>query len=237
MIDGYPQPGASPNTLGQGDNAVILIDLNGSNVSNSDGLDIEGGKSAVQGLAIGSFTSGIHLESAGGDVVAGNFLGTDTTGESGENNALGVLIDNIAGNTIGGLTPAARNVVSANNEGIQINGSGATGNLIIGNYIGTDATGTNRLPNGRGLEVENFSWGNTVGGAQAGAGNLISGNNSGGIEIDSACYNNVVQGNLVGTDVTGAHRPGQLRQRGGHQRQQQHDRWHDSGLGERAVGK
>ena len=106
LIDGYSQPGASPNTLGQGDNAVILIDLNGSNVSNSDGLDIEGGNSAVQGLAIGSFASGIHLESAGGDVVAGNFLGTDTTGESGENNALGVLIDNIAGNTIGGLTPA-----------------------------------------------------------------------------------------------------------------------------------
>ncbi len=54
-----------------------------------------------------------------------------------------------------------------------------------------------------GLEFQNNSWGNTVGGAQAGAGNLISGNNSGGIEIDSACYSNVVQGNLVGTDVTG----------------------------------
>ncbi len=53
LIDGYSQPGASPNTLGQGDNAVILIELNGSNVSNSDGLDIEWGNSAVQGLAIG----------------------------------------------------------------------------------------------------------------------------------------------------------------------------------------
>ena len=33
IIDGYSQPGSSPNTLAQGDNAVILIDLNGSNVS------------------------------------------------------------------------------------------------------------------------------------------------------------------------------------------------------------
>ena len=101
------------------------------------------------------------------------------------------------------MTPAARNIVSGNNEGIQIFGSDATANLIVGNFIGTDATGTNRLSNGMGLEFQNNSWGNTVGGAQAGAGNLVSGNNGDAIKIDGGCYNNVIQGNLVGTDVTG----------------------------------
>ena len=113
-IDGYTQPGASanPNTFGQGDNAVILIDINGSSVSNSDGLDVEAGNSVIEGLAINQFSNdAIHLESAGGDVVEGNFLGTDPTGENSEGNNVGVYIDNVGANTIGGLTPAALNVI------------------------------------------------------------------------------------------------------------------------------
>ena len=205
-IDGYTQPGASPNTntLGQADNAVILIDINGSSVSNSDGLDVEAGNSVIEGLAINQFSNdAIHLESAGGDVVQGNFLGTDPTGENSKSNNVGVYIDNVGANTIGGLTPAALSVISGNNnEGITINGSNATGNLIAGNFIGTDATGTNRLPNGMGLEFQNNSWGNTVGGSMSGSGNLISGNNGDATKIDGGCYNIVIQGNLVGTDVT-----------------------------------
>ena len=207
IINGYSQPGASANTntFGQGDNAVILIDINGSSVSNSDGLDIEASNSVIEGLAINQFSNdAIHLESAGGDVVEGNFLGTDPTGENSEGNNVGVYIDNVGANTIGGLTPAALNVLSGNNsEGITINGSNATGNLIAGNYIGTDATGTNRLPNGMGLEFQNNSWGNTVGGSVSGAGNLISGNNGDATKIDGGCYNIVIQGNLIGTDAAG----------------------------------
>ena len=201
IIDGYSQPGASPNTLAQGDNAVILINLN---AGLGDGLDIDGGDSVVEGLAIGGFsTAGIQLESAGGDVIAGDFLGTDTTGENGQSNFFGMIVNNVGGNTIGGLTPDARNIISGNNEGIQITGSGTTANLIAGNYIGTDATGTNRLSNGMGLEFENDSWGNAVGGAQSGAGNLVSGNGGDAIKFDFGSYGNVVQGNLVGTNVTG----------------------------------
>ncbi len=59
---------------------MILINLN---AGLGDGLDIDGGDSVVEGLAIGGFsTAGIQLESAGGDVIAGDFLGTDATGES-----------------------------------------------------------------------------------------------------------------------------------------------------------
>lgn len=135
-----------------------MIDLNGSSVSNSDGLDVEAGGSVIEGLAINQFSDdGIHLESAGGDVVEGDFVGTDTTGENAQGNSAGVFIDNVGANTIGGLTPAARNVISGNNgDGIPLNGSNATSNLIVGNFIGTDATGTNRLPNGMGIEFQNM---------------------------------------------------------------------------------
>jgi hypothetical protein len=205
IIDGYSQPGSSANTSAQGDNAVLMIDLNGSNTFFSDGLVLDGGNSTVEGLAINQFNNAIDLENAGGDVVSGNFIGTDVTGEISEsNNSLGVNIDGTPDNTVGGATPAARNIISSNNyEGVQANGSNATGNLIVGNYIGTDATGTNRLPNGMGLEFVNGSSYNTVGGVQGVSGNLISGNNGDAVKIDGGCNDNVVQGNLEGTDPTG----------------------------------
>jgi hypothetical protein len=205
IIDGYSQPGASPNTSAQGDNAVIMVDLNGSNTFFSDGLVLAGGNSTVEGLAINQFNNAIDLDSAGGDVVSGDFIGTDVTGEIGENNyGYGVYVGGTANNTIGGVTPAARNILSSNNnEGIQVNGGTATGNLIVGDYIGTDATGTNRLPNGMGLEFVNNSSYNTVGGVQGVSGNLISGNNGDAVKIDGGCNDNVVQGNIEGTDPTG----------------------------------
>src|SRR5262249_1722477 len=87
---------------------------------------------------------------------------------------------------IGGTTPAARNIISGNTEGIQ-----SAGTLIEGNYIGTDVTGTVAIGN-RILGVR----GQTVGGTAPGAGNLISANNI-AVEPD------LIQGNLIGTDVTG----------------------------------
>ena len=205
IIDGYSQPGSGTNTLSQGDNAVLMIDINGSDTFFSDGLTLAGGDSTVDGLAINQFNNAIHLESNGGNTVYGNFIGTDTTGEISESNyGLGVYIDNNPDNTIGGSTAAAAKYPSSNNyEGIQANGSSATGNLIVGNYIGTDATGDNRLPNGMGLEFVNNSSNNTVGGVMGVTGNLISGNNGDAVKIDGGCNSNVVQGNLVGTDPTG----------------------------------
>ena len=72
-----------------------------------------------------------------------------------------------------------------------------------GNLIGTDVTGTRALGNG-GYGVAVATGGPSqgsvvVGGPEAGAGNVISGN--GGIGVRSA--NGVVQGNFIGTDVTG----------------------------------
>ena len=81
IIDGYTQPGSSPNTLDSGDNAVINIELNGNGAGNGAGLMISAGNSTVRGLAINHFGgSGIVLTSAGGDTIQGNFIGTNNQG-------------------------------------------------------------------------------------------------------------------------------------------------------------
>ena len=117
IIDGYTQPGASPNTLANGDNAVLLIELDGSNAgAGSPGLVISAGNSTVRGLVINRFGGdGIYAFNAGGNVIVGNFIGTDATGERAVlNSANGVLIDGSSNNTIGGTAVGARNVISGN---------------------------------------------------------------------------------------------------------------------------
>jgi titin len=103
-----------------------------------------------------------------------------------------------------------RNVISANNFGIDISGAGTTGTIVAGNYIGTNATGNSALGNGfAGVVVNVGASSNRVGvnGGDtdaAGESNLISGNGWVGLAIvDSGTQNNVVAGNLIGTDATG----------------------------------
>src|SRR5262249_19029971 len=113
------------------------------------------------------------------------------------------------GNTIGGTTAAARNIISGNTgSGIEVDGSG---NFVQANFIGTDVTGTVGLGNGGGGVVVLGGSNNTIGGADtntpgsplAGAGNLVPGQAGTGILV--AGSGNRIQGNYVGTDVTGTH--------------------------------
>ena len=92
IINGYSQPGASTNTLAQGDNAKVLIDLSGGGEDNGNGLTIDAAGSQVSGLAIGNFVVGIHLESGNG-LVTGDFIGTDPTGETATANSEGIQMD------------------------------------------------------------------------------------------------------------------------------------------------
>ena len=80
VIDGYTQPGSSPNTVLDGDSATLVIVLDGSVDPFADGLQLYAGNSTVRGLVINGFTSGITVSSAGGNVIEGNFIGTDATG-------------------------------------------------------------------------------------------------------------------------------------------------------------
>jgi hypothetical protein len=137
-------------------------------------------------------------------VVQGNLIGTDATGTQALGNAGdGVAISDGSNNLIGGTASAARNIISSNHQdGVEVGGVAATGNQIQGNYIGLDLTGTDALGNTfQGVFFRTGSSANVIGGTDAGAGNVISGNGVSGIEISSS--QNVVAGNYVGTDATG----------------------------------
>jgi titin len=170
---------------------------------------IGGTTAGARNLISGNGRDGIFVDQGFSNSIQGNFIGTDVTGTVSLGNAgLGVLLysnrNPSHGNTIGGTEADAGNVIAGNREGgIEI---GGYGNLVQGNFIGTDSLGSGALPNlGDGLGI--YGFGNTVGGTTRGAGNLISGNTLNGAYIDSAHTgrgDNVIQGNTIGTDVTGA---------------------------------
>ena len=119
----------------------------------ADGLQLYAGNSTVRGLVINQFEIGIDVSSPGGNVIEGNFIGTDATGlvDLGNTDA-GIAVRDSPDNTIGGTTPEARNVISGTKvsfqdtgQGIAITGPASVRNLVQGNFIGTDATGTQAL--------------------------------------------------------------------------------------------
>src|SRR5271166_3545244 len=208
IIDGTSQPGFDHN------HPTPMIELSGQNITGTTafGLEFSGGDSTIEGLIVNRFPSSqIVLDTKGGDIVRGNDLGTDATGRV----ALGDPINGAAdlqnglavissANTIGGTTPAARNVISGNGfNGIRIY-SGASGNVVEGNYIGTDLTGTKALGNAyAGVTIAASASNNTIGGTAAGDCNVISGNAQAGVFIHDSATDNLVAGNYIGTDYTG----------------------------------
>ena len=102
-----------------------------------------------------------------GNKVQGNFIGTDVTGTLDLGNVVnGVIIERRRDNTVGGTVAGARNVISGNtNDGVHINGAGASGNNVLGNFIGTSAVGTAAVGNGNiGVFISSSAVANTVGG-------------------------------------------------------------------------
>jgi hypothetical protein len=168
-----------------------------------------GGAGVDEGNVIsGNRDHGVDLlDGSSGAVVQGNFIGTDATGTRALGNMLdGVRIDTGAtANTIGGAQPGAGNVISGNQfNGVELN-AGATGNLILGNAIGTDRAGTIRIANARNGVIFDQARDNTIGGAQPGAANVISGNGANGVMLTgNGATGNVVRGNFIGTDAGGA---------------------------------
>src|SRR5262249_28502580 len=146
----------------------------------------------------GSSSHGVLIDDgASANVVTGNFIGVNPNGTAPLPNSVGVGIDG-DGNTVGGTTIGAGNVISGNATGVLIDRHG-TGNSIQGNLVGTNLTGTAKLPNGDGIKIAGSE--NTIGGTVAGAGNVISGNAGAGIDILGS--HNLVQGNSVGANSAG----------------------------------
>ena len=176
--------------------------------SNTIGGTAAGARNVISANGNPFLSPGILIagNSATGNQVQGNYIGTDVNGTADLGNfGDGVFIFDAPSNTIGGTTSAARNIIAGNNgRGVQIAGSGATGNLVQGNYIGTDVNGTADLGNtGDGVFISDAP-SNTIGGTTAAARNIISGNESVGVQIfETGATGNLVQGNYIGTDLTG----------------------------------
>ena len=189
----------------------IGVDLNGNAAgNNASGVgvwntanNIIGGPHKSDGNVISSSKGalGVLLQgsSATNNLVQNNYIGTDPTGTAARPNATnGIGVQDSPNNRI------LNNLVSGNaNDGIIILNPNATGNIVQGNIVGLNAAGTAALPNQwYGIEVQSAN--NTVGGTAAAQRNIFSANGQSGVVLfQGAATGNMIQGNYIGTDITG----------------------------------
>ena len=205
-IDASTQPGAdcSPRS--------IVIRLDGTLAGNSNGLVLwnsESSGSVIKGISITNFTwMGIRMVNVSDADIVCNNVGVEEDGFTpGPNNEDGITIfEESSNNIIGGSSAADRNILSGNTyHGISLVGNGNTSStVIIGNYIGVDATGTQAVPNGRGgIIISGSTTSTQIGGPSAGERNVISGNSENGIGVYGNAADTTIKGNYIGLNAEG----------------------------------
>ncbi len=149
---------------------------------------------------------GIYITYSDSNQVCGNKIGTDISGSSAMGNTgYGIDVQFSSYNHFGGVLGNERNIISGNEQdGIRIT-SESSYNKIIGNYIGTDSSGTKAIGNGwRGITIyRQYCKYNQIGGTEKQSRNIISGNSGNGIQFGSETDSNLVANNYIGTDKTG----------------------------------
>jgi len=198
----YTGTNTAPNAL-QG---ILIFD-------GASGNFVGGTNALARNVLSGNTQYGVLISgtNTAGNVILGNYIGTDAGGSLMVSNALGgvFLADGTSRNIIGGTNAGAGNVISGNlGNGILIRGSNVVNNTVLGNYIGTDATGMNALPNTvAGVTIDTGSSSNLIGGTVAGARNVISGNilnyDYGVIIAGPGTSGNLVEGNYIGLGSNG----------------------------------
>lgn len=204
-IDGYSQAGATTNTnrAPQALNTVLKIMIDGSDLPTGEtaGLHIQAEETLIRGLAIGGFTFGILLAEGDNHAIEGNFIGTNISGTAAipnygggiyvytSNNIIGVGEENSAGD---------RNLISGNGQyggGITLDQETANFNVVNGNLIGTDISGSNALGNiGANVIIVNSASFNRV------VNNVIAASQSWGIVVQNGASDNIISGNYIGTN-------------------------------------
>jgi CSLREA domain-containing protein len=219
---------ATSGTLIQGNIVGLNSSGNATRRNVGDGIAIKGATNTTIGGATvsqrnvisgntGATSSGIsnrYTEGGNNVTIQGNYIGTDITGAV----ALGNGVDGIAflqgggtavtGLVIGGFTSSPGtppgNVISANvGNGVRLEGANVDGVTIQGNVIGLNAAGTAALGNGTGVAMNFGSSSNQIGGTTTTERNVISGNVTGVSAELFGSTTNTVQGNFIGTDITG----------------------------------
>ncbi len=216
FFDGWSQGG----TKYSGPPLIVLNGLSAGSGANGLTFAAGSGGSEVRGLVLQQFNgNGIEVQGTKGNLITANYIGTTANGVAGAGNGNdGVLLDaGATNNTIGGTAASAGNVISANGDsatstgnGIEITGAGTSGNLVQGNFIGTDKTATLALGNVLdGVLVDGGATGNTIGGTVGGAANIVCGSVVGppsGIAGTQAAVFSLspasIAGNIASFDVT-----------------------------------
>ncbi|MCX6296267.1 MAG: T9SS type A sorting domain-containing protein [Bacteroidetes bacterium] len=184
-------------------------------LSNTHGIELLSGpyQNIIGGATVsernvfsGNDHVGIRLVNANSNIIKGNYVGLNRTGNAAVRNYDGISIEGTSKyNLIGGYTAAERNYVSGNVAyGIPVFGTGCNYNIIVGNFVGTDITGIDSIPNTYGVLFDDGASYNRLGGSVAGAGNLLSGNSGYGVFLyNPGTQKDTVIGNLIGTDISG----------------------------------
>lgn len=177
-------------------------------VNNVSNITIGGATTSARNVISGNGFAGITLygSSVTNAAISGNYIGTDKNGTAAIANNVGVEITGAGPSvTVGGTTAGAGNLISGNTgNGVSIANNSGAGTTVVGNYIGTNATGSSALGNtAAGVALTN-SANVTVGGTAATARNLLSGNTAAGVMVSGASTSNaVIAGNYIGLDSSG----------------------------------
>ncbi|BAQ66285.1 S-layer family protein [Geminocystis sp. NIES-3709] len=176
---------------------------NGIEINGATNITIGGSNAVDRNIISGNNQRGIFItgSTASGNTIEGNYIGTNKDGNGDLGNSWeGITIES-SSNTI------KNNLISGNDGsqgGLYLNGTNANNNTIIGNKIGTDATGNSKIGNSTGGITINNGSNNTIGVSNALDRNIISGNNEVGIVIKgSSATNQLIQNNYIGTDIDG----------------------------------
>jgi len=214
LIDGTTQPGY---------NGTPLISIQGSaNVSSLFGLNSGSSGSTIQGLDMFDYTGNAVTINNGSsaDLIQNNWMGffiNPTTGQVTLNSSLGGQFGVTSGlgiqssnNTIrGNVIDGSYNAINVGENphdfgGAPWSGTVYSGNHFIGNFIGTDPSGTTSAGFGNASDAIFFGAG--CQGNFIGPNNVLSGNRVHGVELfDPSDKGNVITGNKIGTDVNGQH--------------------------------
>ncbi|AGA29910.1 Calx-beta domain-containing protein [Singulisphaera acidiphila] len=191
-IDGTTQPSYS---------GTPLIQLDGSGAgAGANGLSALAGSTTIVGLSIVHFQGdAIHLTGAGNNLILGNYLGMTPDGSTvGANGGHGIYVGS-GSNQIGSAQANQGNLISGNlGYGIALDGGSA--NVVEGNLVGVDGSGTLKRGNNAGGILVKNALNNRIGGTSPSAGNVISGNGAHGVETFGLTDGLLIQGNAIGTD-------------------------------------
>jgi titin len=198
------------NYIGTNATGTAAIANRGGGIVVSGGTGDTGVANVIGGTTItfrnvisGNFGIGLLVTGAGTDFtqILGNYIGTNAAGNAPLPNQTGIRLEtNSLSTNVAGASSAPQ-VISGNfGSGIEIVNS--TSNKIVGNYIGTDSLGANEAGNGFYGVFVNASGPNTVGGTSSTLRNVISANGLDGIGAQGS-NGLLIQGNYIGTDLTG----------------------------------